>query len=127
MTQQETGQLGVRNAKQVFYADVPSPLDQFAIVELRDQSRAALSTPGGPPAWADTYYDGRRSYFQTLNDNSIPSIAQQAFLDSTGVDWSVKRFASSHSPFLSHPDVLSTWMMHEAARFASTKKATATS
>ncbi|KAL8964171.1 MAG: hypothetical protein Q9183_004640 [Haloplaca sp. 2 TL-2023] len=85
--QYDNGQLGVRDPKQVFYADVPSPQDRAAIDALRNQSRASLSTPGGPPAWPDAVYDDRRSYFRTLDDQSIPAVAQKAFLDGSGVQW----------------------------------------
>ena len=115
---QDDGQLGVRNPKQVFYADVPSPQDWAAIDALRNQSRASLSTPGGPPAWSDAVYNERRSYFRTLDDQSIPAVAQKAFLDNSGVQWSVKNFHSSHSPFLSHPADLASWMVKEAAKFS---------
>ncbi|CAL8584119.1 hypothetical protein XPA_009724 [Xanthoria parietina] len=111
------GQLFVDNPKQVFYDDVPSPRDQLAVAALRNQSRASLSTPSGPPAWSDAVYDDRRAYFRTLNDRSLPAVAQQAFLDNSAVRWSINNFPSSHSPFLSHPAELALWMAQEAGRF----------
>ncbi|CAF9938580.1 MAG: hypothetical protein HETSPECPRED_001121 [Heterodermia speciosa] len=112
-----TGQLGVRNPKDIFYNEVPSPLDRLAISAIRNQSRNSLSTPSGPPAWADSFYNGRRAYFNTLDDHSIPSVAQQGMLSGSGVAWSVKSIHSDHSPFLSHPDILSQWMVEQASVF----------
>lgn len=99
---------------------MPYPVDQAAIAALRNQSRASLSTPTGPPAWLDPYYDGRRSYFRTLLDRSIPAFVQEIFVQSTGVPWTVESFNSSHSPFLSHPKELSNWVVKQASLFART-------
>ena len=125
--QDGTGQLGVQNPKAVFYDQVPSPVDRFAIGAIRNQSRNSLSTPSGPPAWADSFYNGRRGYFNSLSDHAIPSVAQQGMLAGSGVAWSVKSFPSDHSPFLSHPQVLSQWMVEQASLFQNAGQSTAVS
>ena len=101
----------------MFYNQVPSPLDRFAVGQIRNQSRNSLSTPSGPPAWADPYYNGRRSYFHTLDDHTIPAVAQEAMLNGSGVPWSIKSLSSDHAPFLSHPKELSKWMISQSKAF----------
>lgn len=105
------GQLGVSNPEAVFYGETHPALARRAIAELRPQSRRSLSTPGGAPAWADAVFDNRRAYFVTTNDHSIPTVAQEAMLTATGVEFAVGRFDSDHSPFLSHTDELTNWMV----------------
>ena len=89
---------------------MPTALAQQAISLLRPQSRASLSTPSGPPAWADAVYDGRRAYWLSLDDQAIPSAAQEGMLLRSAVRWDIKRYPSGHSPFLSYPEALSAWM-----------------
>lgn len=107
------GQLGVRNPQQVFYGLVPATVAQYAISLLKPQSRASLSTPSGPPAWMDSVYTGRQAYWVSLNDQSIPAIAQEGMLQGSGVAWAIQRFPSDHSPFLSYPQELASWMIGE--------------
>ncbi len=113
VTCKPNGQLGVRNPKQVFYGLVRADTAQNAISLLKPQSRASLSTPSGPPAWMDTVYNGRRAYWVSLEDKSIPSVAQEGMLQGSGVQWAIKRFPSDHSPFLSYPQELASWMIGE--------------
>ena len=107
------GQLGVRDPQNVFYGLVPATLAQYAISLLRPQSRHSLSTPAGPPAWMDSIYDGRRAYWESLQDQSIPSVAQEGMRQGSGVSWTVKRYPSDHSAFLSYPQALASWMIGE--------------
>ena len=107
------GQLGVRDPQKVFYGLVPDNVARYAISLLKPQSRASLSTPGGPPAWMDSAYDDRRAYWQSLDDQRIPSVAQEGMRQGTGVSWAFKRYPSDHSPFLSYPQALASWMVGE--------------
>ena len=107
---QPNGQLGVSDPKNVFYNLVPNSPAQRAIGLIRPQSRVSLSTPNGPPAWADKAFDGRRAYWNSLKDQAIPSIAQHAFLNATRVTWDVESYPSDHSAFLSFPDELGGWI-----------------
>ncbi|MCJ1326122.1 hypothetical protein MMC10_002786 [Thelotrema lepadinum] len=115
---QSEGQLSVLDPKHRFLADVPSPTDQLAISQLRFQSKASFTTPSAFPAWLDSYYDGRRSYFNTLQDEAIIPIAQEMMIKGSGVPWNVKSSNSSHSPFLSRPKELSAWIIEQVAAFA---------
>ena len=117
--QESDGQISVLDPKSIFYADVPSPDDELAISQLKKQSILSFATTSPKPAWVDPFYDGRRSYFSTLQDAAIPPIAQEMMLKGSGVEWNVKSFDSSHSPFLSHPEELSAWIVDQARAFAS--------
>lgn len=107
----------MQNPEDIFYNDVTQVIAQLAIGELKNQSRNSLETPSGPPAWADSYYDGRRAYAHTLLDNGLPPIAQQIMLQQSGVQWDVQNFNTGHSPFLSEPQRLTAWIVEEILKF----------
>ncbi|KAL9583413.1 MAG: hypothetical protein Q9212_002720 [Teloschistes hypoglaucus] len=115
------GQMGVTNAKEVFYNDVPDAVASPAIANLRDQARSTAFTPCGPPAWADDFYNGRRAYVHTTLDNAIPTFAQDAMLQGSGVQWDTHSFNTGHCPFLSQPKQLSMWTDRQIAKFKSVR------
>ena len=108
---QEPGQLSAADPKTVFYTDVANPLDENAISDLGYQSKASFLAACGKPAWSHAYYDGRRSYFHTLQHKAIVPIAQEMMLKTSGVAWNIEVFESSYSPFLSHPEKLCAWLV----------------
>lgn len=114
----ETGNLNVSDPKEVFYADVPDPLASEAIAHLRPESMSALTSPSPPPAWPDSVHNGRRAYIRTLEDKTIPSIAQEMMIKYSGVEWVVKVLNTSHSPFLSQPKQLFNDLVGLAKDFA---------
>lgn len=97
----ETGQLDVNDPADVFYNDVPSEKISKAIGALKPHSKAALSAPSPPSAWADEEYNGRRGYIRALDDHTIPAVAQEMMLKFSSVEWNVKEINTGHSPFLS--------------------------
>ena len=107
------GQLGVRIPRQVLYGLVPASVARYAISLLEPQSRSSLSMPSGPPAWMNSVYSGRRAFWVSLKDQSIPSFAQEGMLQGSGVPWAIQRFPSDHSPFLSYSQGLASWMIGE--------------
>ncbi|KAL8732135.1 MAG: hypothetical protein Q9181_004050 [Wetmoreana brouardii] len=111
------GQLGVRNAKEVFYNGVPDALADFAVRHLKLQARASAETLCGPPAWADAAYNGRRAFVLCTLDNAIPLAAQEAMIQQSGVQWDLVSFKTGHAPFLSQPKELSTWTIAEISKF----------
>jgi hypothetical protein len=70
-------------------------------------SQNALSTPAGPPGWADPGFTGRLAYIRAGLDQCIPPFAQDGMIAATGVTWDVRHFETGHSPFLSQPVSLS--------------------
>ena len=118
MKQEISGQLGYITPKDIFYNDVPTPLANTAISQLRPESENALSTGSSPPAWADSVFNGRRAYVHTLLDHCIPPQAQKGMLAATGVVFQVADFNTSHSPFLSQPRKLSQTIIEWTKQFA---------
>jgi len=125
--EQDDGQLGISNAKEIFYNDVPSVIADLAISELESQSRKSFESMTGYPAWANPVYNGRRSYVKTLLDKALPLGGQDYMIQRSAVDWNVGEFLTSHSPFLSQPRQLSEWILAEIARFMGDTAVTATS
>ncbi|MCJ1385458.1 hypothetical protein MMC17_008581 [Xylographa soralifera] len=60
-----------------------------------------FASPSPLPAWAETAFDNRRAYFHTVQDACLPEVLQKAWLEDSGVHWSVKEVDASHSAFLS--------------------------
>lgn len=116
---QGDGQLGVSDAKDIFYGDVATPIADLAIAEIKNQSRASLFSASGSPAWQDAVFNNRRAYAHTLLDNGIPPFAQNLMLQASGVQWDIQNFNTSHSPFLSQPKELSQFMVTEMEKFSS--------
>ncbi|KAK3171654.1 hypothetical protein OEA41_003738 [Lepraria neglecta] len=113
----EDGQLGVRNAKNIFYNDVSPQLASQAIIRLKNQSQNALETPSGPPAWSDSFYNGRRAYVVCTEDQAVPPIGQQLMIQHSGVKWDVANIPTGHSPFLSQPGSLAAYIVAEVVKF----------
>ncbi|MCJ1311311.1 hypothetical protein MMC25_004982 [Agyrium rufum] len=112
-----TGQITPLTPKQIFYADVPPPLDQWAINALKLQSKDSFDTPSGPPAWAEPAFDGRRAYIHCLQDQAIVIQGQDAFVAASGVKWTVTSLNSSHTAFLSEPIKLTAMVISLLAGF----------
>ncbi|KAL6721054.1 hypothetical protein ACLMJK_000154 [Lecanora helva] len=121
MISQSDGTYRPDNPKAVFYEDVPSPEDSVAISQIRPQARRSMNTPSSQPAWRDAAFDGRRSYLYCLKDKAIPHVAQKAMIEESGVDWDLGTLDCAHSPFLSHPAELSTWIGEQLRSFAAFK------
>jgi hypothetical protein len=116
-SQTPPGFLTTSTPGEVFYNDVPAALAEDAISNLKAMSQAALSTPAGPPGWADPGFNGRLAYIRTANDNTIPAVAQDGMMAASGVTWDVHQFDTGHSPFLSRPEQLSKTIITLAGRW----------
>ncbi|MCJ1319512.1 hypothetical protein MMC15_004848 [Xylographa vitiligo] len=114
---QATGQLGYEDPREIFYNDVHPPVATVAISQLKPESENALSTPTGPQAWGDAFYNGRRAYVTTLLDQCIPPRAQSGMLAGSAVEWDVYEFDTGHSPFLVQPLQLSRTLIELAKKW----------
>lgn len=101
----------------MFYNDVPENIVKDAISYLKPVSQTALSTPAGPPGWADSGFNGRIAYIRTAQDKTIPAFAQDGMMAASGVTWDVHEFETSHSPFLSQPEQLSKTIISLAEKW----------
>jgi len=110
----------VQDPKQVFYGDVPEPLATEVAKHVGGQSLKSLSTASGKVYYGHPAYDGRRAYIHTSEDQALPPFAQDAFVAASGVAWDVKRLRTSHSPFLSQPEVLAALVSRLADDFCET-------
>ena len=93
----------VIDPKTTFYADVPEPLASEASNQIYGQSLASFNSPSGATHYGDKFYDNRRVYIHTNQDQALPPFAQDAFVANSGVAWKVQKLDTSHSPFLSEP------------------------
>ena len=101
----------------VFYHDVPEEKKLKAVAALKLHSQKSFSSPSPPPGWADEDYEGRRGYIRTLQDRTIPTIAQKMMVQYSGVDWDIKEIDTSHSPFLVRPQQLADNIVEMATSF----------
>ncbi|KAL6720365.1 hypothetical protein ACLMJK_002286 [Lecanora helva] len=107
----ENNQLGIRDAKEVFYNDLPQNAADLAIAQLKNQSSMTFNAPTGNPAWADERYKGRLSYLQTSLDNAFPFTEQKRMISQSLVAWDTTTIKSGHSPCLSHPELVGEWIV----------------
>ncbi|MCE7003024.1 alpha/beta hydrolase [Kibdelosporangium philippinense] len=84
---------------EIFFNDLPAAQAQEAIAQLRPQSYAAFKDPLSVAAWRDT----PSTYLVATADNAIPAVVQRQMAQRCGT---VHEVDSSHSPFLSQPQVV---------------------
>ena len=75
-SRQPEGQLSTSDPLPLFCNDVPPERATPAIKALRYQAERTSSTPSGPPAWPEPYYDGRGSYAEGILDPFSPPARQ---------------------------------------------------
>ncbi|KAF4621943.1 hypothetical protein G7Y89_g14403 [Cudoniella acicularis] len=94
------------NPAELFYPDLPPSSQKQYTDLLQPHAYNAFHTQCLPPAWAEDDFKGRRAYIKCMADIAVPPVAQQAMLDSTGVEWIVREIEAAHSPFASKPEEL---------------------
>jgi len=104
--QYDTGLLGVAQPIPIFYNDVPDQLAQWAASIFESHSLISVTDKSGPVGYQDTGYAGRLAYIRTEDDKAIPVAGQDAMMQGSGVNFTVEKYETGHSPFLSHPDML---------------------
>ena len=65
----------------------------------------------------DRAFDGRRAYVHCTQDQAIPAVVQTMMVEGSGVEWVVRTMESSHSPFLSDPELLVRFVREFAGIF----------
>lgn len=103
-----------------FYGDVPDDIAANAIANLGLQSIKSFTSPAPKPAYTEKAYDGLRAYVRTEKDGALPAFVQDLMVDGSKVEWDVKRFDTSHSPFLSVPKDFAAMLVSVAEVFAET-------
>jgi hypothetical protein len=102
----------------VFYADVPESIAFEAAAQLRPHSTNALMSPSPPPAWVDPEFSGRRAYIRCSEDKAVPAFLQDLMVQRSAVEWVIREFDTSHSPFLSRPAELAECLVGLVEGFA---------
>ena len=59
----------------------------------------------------DSVYDGRQAYWFSQDDQAVPPEVQRQMLLDSKVPWIIGAFPSDHSPFLSRPGQLTSWLI----------------
>lgn len=89
--------------QQTFYNDCEEEVANSMDTILRIQSVRSLMDKVEVAGWKDEAYNGRRAYIRCLQDNAISIEVQDALIQASGVEWTLKTLNASHSPFLSMP------------------------
>jgi len=99
----------VENPVEVFFHDVDADLANETVKLLRPHSMNAFATPPGPSATTEPALKGRLAFLKTTEDKALSPTAQDMIMEMIenmdGVKWLKKEIQTSHSPFLSKPDV----------------------
>ena len=96
----------MNDGEQVFYHDCAEDVAQAAKAELVPHSLKAFATKPSKIGWQEQAYDGRRAYIRCLQDKILPLELQDKYLEKSAVKWIIKAMDTSHSPFLSKPEIL---------------------
>ncbi|KAH8653237.1 Alpha/beta hydrolase fold-1 [Tricladium varicosporioides] len=103
-----------------FYHDVPLALATRAVLELLPVSENAFATPSpSDPGWLNEGFKGRLAWIYTEQDHSVPPATQDSIMNGSGQVWDVRKMNTSHSPFLSQPDLLAVTIEDLANGWAS--------
>ncbi|KAH8175185.1 alpha/beta hydrolase family protein [Sarocladium implicatum] len=96
--------------EEIFYGDLTPEAQQKAIADLSWQSAPVFESPSTYEPWNDI----PSSYLVTDDDKAIVPPAQEGMVSLLGPDAYVEHVNSSHSPFLSHPDVVADFIRKSA-------------
>jgi len=66
-------------------------------------SANVFRTPVVAPLWTEPALNGHRVAIRTMLDTLFPPAAQDAFIESSGVDWRVVEVDGGHEAFLTKP------------------------
>jgi len=98
-----------------FAADLPAPLAQLMAATQRPITQAALSEPGGPPAWKTVPY----WFLYGSLDKNIPPAVHAFMAKRAGAKKVVEVQGASHVVMISHPGALLDLIDAAAAQTAS--------
>lgn len=89
-----------------FFHDVPNEDAIEARKKIFGQSLLSFHAQSGSVFYQSKDYDGRRMYILTEDDQALPTFVMDTGVQKSGVSWDVQRVKTSHSPFLSQPEML---------------------
>lgn len=85
----------------ILSADIDPIAARKNAAHLVPHALLAFKSPASAPAWAEPGFEGRLAYLVCTEDKAIPKFGQEAMMQGTGKDWSVREMVGSHnSPFL---------------------------
>lgn len=97
----EDGLIDPKDPVEVFYHDLPDALAASSVADLRPQSYRSFQDRQAETAWRTI----PSTYLVATEDHAIPAEAQRQMAARCGRKFEL---ASSHSPFLSHPDYVAS-------------------
>jgi pimeloyl-ACP methyl ester carboxylesterase len=97
----EDGLIDPKDPVDVFFHDLPESVAASSVADLRPQSYRSFQDQQSAAAWQTI----PSTYLVATEDHAIPVGAQRAMAARCGRKFEL---ASSHSPFLSHPDYVAS-------------------
>jgi pimeloyl-ACP methyl ester carboxylesterase len=97
----EDGLIDVKDPVDVFFHDLPDALATASVADLVPQSYRAFTERQAETAWRTI----PTTYLVATEDHAVPVTAQRVMAARCGRKFEL---ASSHSPFLSHPDYVAS-------------------
>lgn len=86
----------VASPKDVMYNDLDPETAGRMEKALLPHAFTAFSSPITRSAWADPVLDGRRAFLKCTQDQAIPPLLQDMFVERSGVQWLVRDLEASH-------------------------------
>ena len=85
----------------ILMADLDPVIAKEVVSQVIPHALLAFKSPAPPPAWTDGRFQGRLAFLICAEDQAVPKFGQEAMIQGTGMDWTVREITGSHtSPFL---------------------------
>lgn len=104
---------------EVLYNDMDTSKHAELEATMTPHAYSAFTTPAAAPAWAESFYDGRRMFLRALQDNLFPPAFVNQYLADSGVQWKVVDVDGSHGALVSKPKEVASRVMECAEEWAS--------
>lgn len=77
----------------------------------------AFESDATQQGWAEAAYDGKRAFLRCMQDQALPTVVQDMFVQRSGVTWDVRDIDAGHSPYISHSKEVSEALISFAGNF----------
>ena len=97
------GLAGLQGARDAFFNDLDDEQAAPLVKSLLPHSMRVFDSSAPTPAWAEEDYAGKIAFIRCSADQAVPPLAQDKFIENSGVEWNVRAIESAHSPYISQP------------------------
>lgn len=90
-------------AIETFYNDINPETAKSLADSLLPQATLAYESPASAQAWAEPAFEGKLAFLKCTQDQALPLLLQDMFVERSGVKWTVGSIDAGHSAWASKP------------------------